>query len=213
MDALFDRFHNFILALVRGEDGVCGCTCGSGGGSGLGLTLRRCRSLCLGSALTVLSTGALCRLLAGDWGDHLLSLRRLTEEQIEAQFASTGCRSRWRRREGRGLSHLVSMQPVHLLKVLLESVINSCINHGLRQDAIFRGICCCLQESSYVLYITKCCRIFEVKNCEIEIASALVFCTAMDTQRLQGRTCQATPSLEISLPDMPSVRFAMSEHF
>uniref|UniRef100_A0A8C2Z8N4 Transmembrane protein 240 n=1 Tax=Cyclopterus lumpus TaxID=8103 RepID=A0A8C2Z8N4_CYCLU len=29
MDALFDRFHNFILPLVRGEDGVCGCTCGS----------------------------------------------------------------------------------------------------------------------------------------------------------------------------------------
>ncbi|XP_056293114.1 transmembrane protein 240-like [Pseudoliparis swirei] len=28
MDALFVRFHNFILALVRGEDGVCGCTCG-----------------------------------------------------------------------------------------------------------------------------------------------------------------------------------------
>lgn len=26
-------------------------------------------------------------------------------------------------------------------------------------------------------------------------------------------TCQATPSLEISLPDMPSVRFAISEHF
>ncbi|XP_038552759.1 transmembrane protein 240-like [Micropterus salmoides] len=29
MTALFDRFHNFILSLTRGEDGVCACTCGS----------------------------------------------------------------------------------------------------------------------------------------------------------------------------------------
>ncbi|XP_044070462.1 transmembrane protein 240-like [Siniperca chuatsi] len=29
MNALFDRFHNFILPLVRGEDRVCACTCGS----------------------------------------------------------------------------------------------------------------------------------------------------------------------------------------
>ncbi|XP_068449821.1 transmembrane protein 240-like [Clinocottus analis] len=28
MDALFDRFHNFLLPLIRGEDGVCSCTCG-----------------------------------------------------------------------------------------------------------------------------------------------------------------------------------------
>ncbi|XP_042360618.1 transmembrane protein 240-like isoform X2 [Plectropomus leopardus] len=28
MNALFDRFHNFILPLVRGEDRVCACTCG-----------------------------------------------------------------------------------------------------------------------------------------------------------------------------------------
>ncbi|XP_037633952.1 transmembrane protein 240-like isoform X1 [Sebastes umbrosus] len=28
MNALFDRFHNFILPLVRGEDAVCGCSCG-----------------------------------------------------------------------------------------------------------------------------------------------------------------------------------------
>ncbi|XP_075966654.1 transmembrane protein 240-like [Anarhichas minor] len=28
MNALFDRFHNFILPLVRGEEGVCACTCG-----------------------------------------------------------------------------------------------------------------------------------------------------------------------------------------
>nr|XP_040058943.1 transmembrane protein 240-like isoform X2 [Gasterosteus aculeatus aculeatus] len=28
MNALFDRFHNFILPIVRGEDAVCGCTCG-----------------------------------------------------------------------------------------------------------------------------------------------------------------------------------------
>ncbi|XP_054473640.1 transmembrane protein 240-like [Anoplopoma fimbria] len=28
MNAFFDRVHNFILPLVRGEDGVCACTCG-----------------------------------------------------------------------------------------------------------------------------------------------------------------------------------------
>ncbi|XP_031143491.1 transmembrane protein 240-like [Sander lucioperca] len=28
MNALFCRFHNFILPLVRGADGVCACTCG-----------------------------------------------------------------------------------------------------------------------------------------------------------------------------------------
>ncbi|KAL6112139.1 tmem240 [Pungitius sinensis] len=28
MNALFDRFHNFILPIVRGEDAVCACTCG-----------------------------------------------------------------------------------------------------------------------------------------------------------------------------------------
>ncbi|XP_039654098.1 transmembrane protein 240-like [Perca fluviatilis] len=28
MNALFGRFHNFILPLVRGADGVCACTCG-----------------------------------------------------------------------------------------------------------------------------------------------------------------------------------------
>ncbi|XP_029287184.1 transmembrane protein 240-like [Cottoperca gobio] len=28
MNALLDRFHNFFLPLVRGEDGVCACTCG-----------------------------------------------------------------------------------------------------------------------------------------------------------------------------------------
>lgn len=27
------------------------------------------------------------------------------------------------------------------------------------------------------------------------------------------RTCQATPNLEISLPDIPCVRLAISEHF
>ncbi|XP_034725206.1 transmembrane protein 240-like [Etheostoma cragini] len=28
MNALFGHFHNFILPLVRGADGVCACTCG-----------------------------------------------------------------------------------------------------------------------------------------------------------------------------------------
>ncbi|XP_059185891.1 transmembrane protein 240-like [Centropristis striata] len=28
MNALFDSIHNFILPLLRGEDGVCACTCG-----------------------------------------------------------------------------------------------------------------------------------------------------------------------------------------
>ncbi|XP_028260957.1 transmembrane protein 240 [Parambassis ranga] len=29
MNALLDRFHNFILPFLRGEDRVCQCTCGS----------------------------------------------------------------------------------------------------------------------------------------------------------------------------------------
>ncbi|XP_042262026.1 transmembrane protein 240-like [Thunnus thynnus] len=28
MNAFLDRFHNFVLPLVRGEDRVCSCTCG-----------------------------------------------------------------------------------------------------------------------------------------------------------------------------------------
>ncbi|XP_032369176.1 transmembrane protein 240-like [Etheostoma spectabile] len=28
MNALFGHFHNFILPLVRGADGLCACTCG-----------------------------------------------------------------------------------------------------------------------------------------------------------------------------------------
>uniref|UniRef100_A0A3Q1HZC0 Uncharacterized protein n=1 Tax=Anabas testudineus TaxID=64144 RepID=A0A3Q1HZC0_ANATE len=28
MNTLLERFHNFILPLVRGEEHVCGCTCG-----------------------------------------------------------------------------------------------------------------------------------------------------------------------------------------
>lgn len=78
----------------------------------------------------------------------VFSLWRLTQWQREAHFPSRGRGSGGGGRQG--LSLLLPQQPVHLLTVLLDGAVHPSVDHGLRQDAVFRGVGGGLRETQAV---------------------------------------------------------------
>lgn len=116
-------------------------------------------TLCCAVVSSSVGTLALCRevhrcllfINLKDRSDHLLGLRRLAEGQIKTHFSSAARHPSWW--GCKALCRLLSSQPVHLLKVLLDGIVDPSVDHGLCQDAVFRGICCRLKENNNIFIL------------------------------------------------------------
>lgn len=75
---------------------------------------------------------------AGGLSLGALSLWGLAQGQVKAHLTPGGRGPG--RRGGEGLGLLLPSQPVHLLNVLLHGVVDPGVDHGLRQDAVLRGV-------------------------------------------------------------------------